>query len=72
MWNPFKSTGNEFGEYLPDEKATLETEEHFIEAKNADRAQEKCEQIAQEFGGIKPKARSIDKGKFKCKFGVWR
>lgn len=72
MWNPFKSTGNEFGEHLPDEDAILEQESHYLRANNQDQAQQKCEEIASEFDGVDPKAISFGRKDFDCRFGVWR
>lgn len=72
MWNPFKSTGNELGEHLPDEDAVLEEESHYIRASSQPKAQKRCEDIATEYDGVDPKVKPKGPSEFDCRFGVWR
>ncbi|AFY36034.1 hypothetical protein [Calothrix sp. PCC 7507] len=51
-WFTKKTSGNEFGEYLPDEEAQLQEESIRIRASNDKEAQEKCEQESEPYNGI--------------------
>lgn len=67
-----QSSHNEMGNHLPDEDAELCVESEIIQAPNKDKAKEKCEEIAESYGGVESKVKSIDKSWFDCTFNVWR
>lgn len=65
-------TQNEFGAFLPDEKAQPCEETERIQANNQKEADKKCEKIAEEYGGTCPDAKPVGKRQFDCQFKVWR
>jgi len=67
-----KSSANELGDHLPEDDAQPCVESERIEAKNRDKAKEKCEDIAEAYGGTDPEVEPIGKGLFDCTFKLWR
>jgi hypothetical protein len=65
-------SGNELGEFLPEDDAQLCEECELIQACNMPQARRRCKQVADAYGGIGSKAVRIDEGLFNCKFKVWR
>lgn len=72
-WLPKGSSENELGAILPDEDAQLCEESEPIRAFSRPDADRKCAELAEEYGGVEPKAEHrSSKGDYDCKFKVWR
>jgi uncharacterized protein YfaA (DUF2138 family) len=67
-----KISDNELGEYLPDEEAQLQEGSEPIQARNDKQAQEKCKEVASEYGGVEANAKPTNrKNEYDCKFKFW-
>lgn len=68
----FRSTGNEMGDYLPDDEATLLQGQDTVKGKNKDEAQESCADLASEYNAISSDVEETeDDDTWICKFKFW-
>jgi hypothetical protein len=65
-------SGNELGEFLPEEDAQLCEECELIQAFDRDQASRRCAKLAQLYGGTNPRVKPIERALYNCKFDVWR
>ncbi|HAG83464.1 MAG TPA: hypothetical protein DCL61_20530 [Cyanobacteria bacterium UBA12227] len=71
-FTPKKISDNELGEYLPDDEAQLQEGYEPIQAENDAEAQEKCREVASEYGGVQANAEPTDrKNEYDCRFKFW-
>jgi len=66
-----KLSNNELGEHLPDSDAELYIQSEPIEAENRASAEEKCNEIAAEYGGVSPEVEKVGDNQFDCRFKLW-
>jgi hypothetical protein len=67
-----KPSDNELGEYLPDGEAEVKEGSEYIEAKTKPEAQEKCEEIASQYGATDSEVEPLENdGDWNCKFKFW-
>jgi len=70
-WFTKKTSGNELGEYLPDDEAQITEKSERLQANSQPEADKKCEEIASEYGGMEASAKPVGKSWFDCTFKVW-
>jgi hypothetical protein len=68
-----KKTSQDFGEYLPDDEATLQEINVPIQAKNQKQADKTCEEEAKKYDGFDSKAQPVDGSDkdYDCRFKFW-
>lgn len=72
FWNPKNRANNELGEYLPDDNAQLQQGSEYLEASSYSEAEQKCEEIAAEYGATESKVERLQEEKdWNCKFWFW-
>jgi len=66
-----KGSANQLGNYLPDGEAELTLTSESIQANSLPEAKRKCEELADEYGGVDSKVEPIGKSLFDCHFKLW-
>jgi hypothetical protein len=70
VWSK-KPSNNELGEYLPDADAEQYIQTEPLEAEDEVSAEEMCDEIAAEYGGVDPKVKQTGEKQYDCKFTMW-
>lgn len=71
VWFKKKASDNELGEYLPNSEAQPYEQSEPIRAHSQKKAEEKCSELAAEYGGTSPEVEKTSKGEYDCKFKLW-
>ncbi|WP_017654840.1 hypothetical protein [Fortiea contorta] len=66
-----KKGSQDYGNYLPNEEATLQEEMIPIQASSDDQAEEICKEEAKAYDGFDSKATKIDGKEYDCRFKFW-
>ncbi len=68
-----KKSSQDFGDYLPDDEATLQEMNIPIQAYSDDKAQKECKDEAKEYDGFDAKAEKVEGSDkdYNCKFKFW-
>jgi hypothetical protein len=71
-WFSWGGTGNEIGEYLPDDEATLQEGSEIIEAKGKNAAEQECKDVASQYDAVSSEVEPTDQqNTWNCKFKFW-
>lgn len=71
-WFSWGGSGNEMGEYLPDDEATLQEGSEIIEAGSREEAEKACKDVASEYDAVSSKVEDTqDDNTWNCKFRFW-
>lgn len=71
-WFFSQRSDNELGEYLPDEKATLQQGSEYLEASSKPEAKEKCDEVASEYNAVESSVEPAEnEGGWMCNFKFW-
>ncbi len=66
-----KTSDNKLGEYLPDADAEQYLQIESLEAEDEKAAEEECDEIAAEYGGLNPEVEQTGEKQYDCKFTLW-